>query len=231
MNLIKNSNLRDSIIDPKFDSDLAKKLRARMVSEQIARRGVNDHRILAALLETPRHIFVPHEAIDIAYEDTPLSIGHGQTISQPYIVGYMTELLNPKPEDVILEVGTGTGYQAAVLSKLVSKIYTIERISALAAMANENFAKLGLDNVEVIVCDGYHGLPENSPFNGIIITSAPPEVPSELLKQLADGANLVIPVGENFQRLWVIKRVGEEFMKSPDVAVRFVPMVHGIDEI
>ncbi len=231
MNLIKNSNLRESNIDPKLDSDLAKNLRARMVSEQIARRGINDHRILAALLETPRHIFVPLDAIDVAYEDTPLSIGHGQTISQPYIVGYMTELLNPKPEDVILEVGTGTGYQAAVLSKLVSKVYTIERISALATIANENFAKLGLDNVEVIVSDGYHGLPEKSPFNGIIVTSAPTEVPSELLKQLADGANLVVPVGENFQRLWVIKRVGKEFMKSPDVAVRFVPMVHGIDEV
>ena len=231
MNLIKNNKLRESNIDPKLDSDLTKKLRARMVSEQIARRGVNNHRILAALLETPRHIFVPHDAIDEAYGDTPLSIGYGQTISQPYIVGYMTELLNPKPEDVILEVGTGTGYQAAVLSKLVSKVYTIERISALAAIANENFAKLGLDNIEVIVCDGYHGLPRNSPFNGIIVTSAPPEVPSELLKQLEEGANLVVPVGENFQRLWVIKRVGKEFMKSPDVAVRFVPMVHGIDEV
>ena len=196
-----------------------------MVDDQIVARGVRDPRVLSALRKVPRHRFVPDARRDEAYEDTPLSIGHGQTISQPYIVAAMTELLNVSDGDKVLEIGTGSGYQAAVLAELGAKVYSIEIISSLAERADAILQDLGYGNVHVRVGDGFLGWPEHAPFDAIIVTAAPSEVPQPLIDQLAPGGRLVIPVGGDRQVLKLIQRAKTgELSRRTVFGVRFVPM-------
>jgi protein-L-isoaspartate(D-aspartate) O-methyltransferase len=172
----------------------------------------------------PRHLFVPEAVRDRAYGDHPLAIGGRQTISQPYIVAAMTELLAPEPGDVVLEIGTGSGYQAAVLAKLVKRVYSIEILPELAETAKRTLRENGFDNVEVIVGDGYRGLPEHAPFEGIIVTAAPGHVPPALVDQLAVGGRLVIPVGEWTQDLMLLEKTEQGVTRRSVLPVRFVPM-------
>jgi protein-L-isoaspartate(D-aspartate) O-methyltransferase len=195
-----------------------------MIRDPIEERGVTDPRVLEAMQAVPRHLFVPEALRDVAYGDHPLPIGHGQTISQPYIVAVMTELLDPRPEDTVLEIGTGSGYQAAVLATLVRHVYTIEIVEPLAESARKRLAELGYDNVTVITGDGHRGHPEKSPYDGIIVTAAPERVPQPLLDQLRVGAKLVIPVGAYLQDLEVIERSDSGYETRSVLAVRFVPM-------
>ena len=175
-----------------------KKEREAMVAKQIAKRGVKDAYTLNAMRSVERHLFVPPRYVRSAYEDGPLAIGYGQTISQPYIVGYMTEIIKPKPGQTILEIGTGSGYQAAVLAEIVDKVYTIEIVSELAATASERLRELGYDNVRVISGDGYHGLDDEAPFDAIVVTAASEHIPPSLIKQLKEGGRMIIPVGSPF---------------------------------
>jgi len=201
-----------------------------MVERQIAARGIHDQRLLAAMLEIPRHLFIPPPHDRAAYDDNPLPIGNGQTISQPYIVALMTELLHPKATDIILEIGAGSGYQAAVLSRLVKRLTTIERITTIANLARTNLKSIGIDNVVVIEGDGTLGYPDNAPYDGIIITAATPEVPRPLIAQLADGGTLVAPVGgRDIQDLITLHRQGGSFIQECHGGVRFVPLIgqHG----
>jgi protein-L-isoaspartate(D-aspartate) O-methyltransferase len=199
-------------------------LRERMVATQIEARGVSNPRVLAALRRVPRHRFVPEHQRSSAYEDAPLPIGSGQTISQPYMVAVMTELLEPEPGDRVLEVGTGSGYQAAVLSELVAEVHSIEIVPELAESARRVLAALGRGNVQVITGDGYRGLPDLAPFDGILLTAAPEQVPQPLLDQLAVGAHLVVPVGSWEQELVVYTRTRAGLAKRSLFPVRFVPM-------
>lgn len=200
--------------------------RIAMVRDQIEERGVSDPRVLDAMRTVPRHLFVPKALRNMAYDDRPLPIGYEQTISQPYIVALMTELLEPRPTQKVLEIGTGSGYQAAVLSRLVEHVYTIEIVAPLAARATETLEREGYDNVTVIAGDGYRGLPEQAPFDGIIVTAAPEEVPQPLLDQLRVGGRLVIPVGDTrtYQELELIERTATGFERRKVLPVRFVPM-------
>ena len=199
-------------------------LRNRMVVEQIAARGVSDQRVLAAMRKVPRHEFVPEEYQDMAYRDTPLPIGYGQTISQPYIVAYMTEQLELSPRDTVLEIGTGSGYQAAVLAELAAEVYTIEIIPELAEQAKKTLQRLGYTNVHVRIGDGYKGWPEHAPFDAIILTAAPPKIPQPLLDQLKENGRLIAPVGEDYQELVLIRKHDGEFSRKNLIPVRFVPM-------
>jgi protein-L-isoaspartate(D-aspartate) O-methyltransferase len=201
----------------------------RMVREQIEARGVRDPRVLAALREVPRHRFVPEAWRESAYDDGPLPIGQGQTISQPYIVAVMTEQLRPEPGDRVLEIGTGSGYQAAVLARLVARVYSIEIVPELAERARATLAALGVENVEVVTGDGYRGLPEHAPFDGIVVTAAPPQVPQPLVDQLALGGRLVVPVGSWDQELRVLERTASGIRSETLFPVRFVPFVRGDD--
>ena len=199
-----------------------------MVSEQIIARGVKDARVLAVMREVPRHLFVPSHLANQAYSDGPLPIGADQTISQPYIVALMTELLQPEQDDVVLEIGTGSGYQAAVLSRLAKQVYSIEIVPALAQSAGQRLARLGFSNLTVRTGDGYLGWPELAPFDAIIVTAAPPEIPAALLAQLKRGGRMVLPVGRSgSQNLMVLEksRTSEEIMQRTVIPVRFVPMV------
>jgi len=205
-------------------ADAQRRAREQMVQQQIAARGVRDPRVLQAMRDVPRHLFVPPEMQQHAYQDTPLPIGYGQTISQPYIVGFMTEALKLKPQDRVLEVGTGSGYQAAILSVLVREVYSIEIVEPLATQAAERLKRLGYANVKVRAGDGYQGWPEAAPFDAIIVTAAPDHVPKPLLDQLAPGGRLVIPVGEFFQTLKRIVRTDRGFKTEELLPVRFVPM-------
>ena len=200
-----------------------------MVAGQIEARGVRDPRVLAALREVPRHRFVPESLLEQAYEDRPLPIGEGQTISQPYIVALMTELARPAPEDRALEVGTGSGYQAAVLSRLVREVYTVEILEPLGREAAERLRSLGYKNVTGRVGDGYGGWPEESPFDLILVTAAPERIPPALLLQLATGGRLVVPVGPAgaVQSLQLIEKDQNGKLHTREVLpVRFVPLVH-----
>lgn len=186
-----------------------------------------DARVMEAMRQVPRHEFVPANSQLIAYSNGPLSIGHGQTISQPYIVALMTDLLEPQPGDVILEIGTGSGYQSAILACLVKQVHTTENVSPLITPARERLQRLGYSNVEVHECDGYFGLPELAPFDGIIITAAAPHVPAPLLEQLKPGGRLVIPVGHEYyaQELLVIqKNENGQFSERKVLDVVFVPL-------
>jgi protein-L-isoaspartate(D-aspartate) O-methyltransferase len=204
------------------------KARMKMVQDQIEGRGVKDSRVLQALRNTPRHQFVPSQIEEYAYDDRPLPIGHGQTISQPYIVGLMTELLETRPEHKVLEIGTGSGYQAAVLSLLVQHVFTIEIVPELAKSAKATLTRLGLGNVSVIVGDGYKGLPEQAPFDRILLTAAPPEIPAALIEQLKPGGKLVAPVGTRYQELVVIDKLPDgRIRRRSSIPVMFVPMVPG----
>ncbi len=197
-----------------------------LVDGIVAAQGISDPSVLEALRQVPRHLFVPDAYVGRAYDDRPLPIGYGQTISQPYIVALMTEALDLEAGDKVLEVGTGSGYQAAVLAELVSEVHTIEIIGALAERAAEALARLGYDHVSVRHADGYFGLPEEAPFDAIIVTAAPDHVPPPLRSQLADGAKMVIPVGPvgGYQTLWLVERRGEDYSTSSLGGVVFVPL-------
>jgi protein-L-isoaspartate(D-aspartate) O-methyltransferase len=198
--------------------------RARMVAEQIAARGVRDERVLAALRRVPRHRFVPEAERDEAYQDHPLPIGSGQTISQPYIVAVMSELAEIEPGERVLEIGTGSGYQAAVLAELGAEVHSIEIVPGLAESAGRTLRELHYERVNVIAGDGYRGLPERAPFDAILVTAAPDHVPQPLIDQLAAGGRLVIPVGDAFQELRVLERSAAGVVGSTVFPVMFVPM-------
>ena len=200
--------------------------RERMVDRQIVARGIRDPRVLDAMRLVPRHRLVPAEVARLAYDDRPLSIGHGQTISQPYIVALMTELARVAPGDRVLEIGTGSGYQAAVLAQLAGHVYSIEIVEPLARRAATDLEALGYDNVSVRAGDGYAGWPEHAPFDVIIVTAAPDEVPAPLLEQLKPGGRMVVPVGRAWamQRLKLIEKREDGSVGTRNVApVRFVP--------
>jgi protein-L-isoaspartate(D-aspartate) O-methyltransferase len=199
--------------------------REAMVRNQIEARGVRDSRVLAALRRVPRERFVLPDATALAYRDSPLTIGHGQTISQPYIVAVMSEAAAIEPDDVVLEIGTGSAYQAAVLGELARQVFSIEVIPELATRAAATLKELGYANVTVRLGDGYAGWPEHAPFDAIIVTAAPPEVPPALKSQLKVGGRLVVPVGVGDQELLVIERTADGFSEKRLMAVRFVPMV------
>jgi protein-L-isoaspartate(D-aspartate) O-methyltransferase len=197
-----------------------------MVEYQIRGRGVSDLEVLAAMERVPRHEFVPAQHKNQAYADYPLPIGYGQTISQPYIVALMTELLELQSTDRVLEVGTGSGYQAAILAEIVAEVYTVEIIRPLALDAQERLERLGYHNVWVLHGDGYFGWPEHAPYDAIVVTAAPDHIPSTLLQQLEDGGQLVVPVGPRggYQCLWQITKEGDELKKRNVTGVLFVPL-------
>ncbi|MCC6589994.1 MAG: protein-L-isoaspartate(D-aspartate) O-methyltransferase [Bryobacterales bacterium] len=201
-----------------------------MVDEHIAARGVKHPAVLKAMREIPRHVFVPEQYRSDAYADQPLPIGSGQTISQPYIVALMSEMLRPAPDATVLEVGTGSGYQAAILCKLFKKVYSIELLPELSARAQAAIAEVGLKNIEIRVGDGYKGWPEHAPYDRIMLTAAPAEVPQALIDQLAPGGMLLGPVGDdpNYQRLMIMEKSADgKVTESASYPVRFVPMVKG----
>ena len=200
--------------------------RQRMVEQQLKPRGIKDDRVLAAMARVPREEFVPADERGDAYEDGPLPIGLDQTISQPYIVAFMTEQLRLRPSDRLLEIGTGSGYQAAVLAELVADVYTIEIVEPLAKTAGATLQRLGYKNVHLRVGDGYQGWPEEAPFDAIIVTCAPDKVPQPLVEQLKNDGRMVIPVGERFaQQLYLLEKKNGQLKESATLPVRFVPMV------
>lgn len=196
-----------------------------MVKYQLISRGVQDERVLNAMREVPRHRFVPETEADFACEDYPLPIGEGQTISQPYIVGFMTELLGLKGDEKVLELGTGSGYQAAVLSRLASEVYTIEIIQSLYERSKKIFAELGYKNIHIARRDGYEGWSEAAPFDAIIITFAVPRIPPPLVDQLKEGGVLVAPEGDWYQELIVLRKKDGKIVRERSLPVRFVPML------
>jgi protein-L-isoaspartate(D-aspartate) O-methyltransferase len=198
-----------------------------MVEEQLAApgRNIQNRRVLDAMTTVPRHEFVPRAFWNLAYRDEPLPIGQGQTISEPFIVAFMTEQLDPKPTDRVLEIGTGSGYQAAVLSQLAAEVYTIEIIESLAKRAEATLKRLGYNNVKVLVGDGYQGWPDHAPFDGIIVTCAPDHIPQPLVEQLRNGGRMIIPVGPpDNQQLYVLQKQGTKVEQKAVLPVRFVPM-------
>ncbi|RPI95694.1 MAG: protein-L-isoaspartate(D-aspartate) O-methyltransferase [Spirochaetales bacterium] len=205
-------------------------LRDNMVKKQIESRGVTDKRVLAAMRSVERHRFVPDQQIGAAYEDHPLPIGYGQTISQPYIVALMSELCHLGGNEKVLEIGTGSGYQAAVLSLLAKEVYTIEIVDPLGKASALRLKNLGYSNVSVRVGDGYGGWPEKAPFDVIMLTASPPKIPQSLIDQLADGGLLVAPEGDFNQELVVIEKRGGSIIRRTVTYVRFVPMVRGEKE-
>ncbi len=209
--------------------DRYKMERQQMVKLQIADRGVKDEDVLRVMEKLPRHEFVPPEYLDQAYEDHPLPIGYGQTISQPYMVAVMTELLRVNRDSKVLEIGTGSGYQAAILAELVREVYTIEIVEPLCKQARERLERMGYKNVHVKCGDGYYGWEEYAPYDAIIVTCAPDHVPQPLVNQLADGGRMVIPVGPpgGYQVLWLIERHGAEIESERLMGVAFVPLTGG----
>ena len=197
-----------------------------MVDQQIERRGITDKRVLDAMRKVERHLFVPAHLRNVAYEDKPLPIGHGQTISQPYIVAYMTQAARVGPNDRILEIGTGSGYQAAVLAEIAKEEYTIEILQPLADSARLRLEGMGDKNVKVKLGDGYKGWKEYAPFDAIIVTAAPSEIPEELANQLETGGRMVVPIGLFYQELYLITRTESGFKKEVILPVAFVPMIH-----
>jgi protein-L-isoaspartate(D-aspartate) O-methyltransferase len=230
------SALATALPDSSAAQDAFARQRAEMVAEVAAMaratgaetgRPAFGERVMAAMGQVPRHLLVPPEQVPYAYENRPLPIGHGQTISQPYIVALMTDLLDPKPGDVVLEIGTGSGYQAAILAALVAKVYTIEIVEPVGRRAAEDLRKLGLTNVSTRIGDGYNGWPEAAPFDAIMVTAAAPSVPQPLLDQLKPGGRLVIPVGAQWQtqELLVIDKLADGSTATRrTIPVRFVPL-------
>lgn len=212
--------------------DLYTELRRRMVREQLepVGRGIVDPRVLAAMGRVPRHEFVPEELQKGAYDDNPLPIGNGQTISQPYIVAFMTQALAPQPTDRVLEIGTGSGYQAAVLAELVHEVYTIEIVEPLAQRAEADLQRLGYTNVFVRAGDGYQGWPAAAPFDIIIVTCAPEHVPAPLVAQLREGGRMIVPVGpqNSVQELILLTKRGDLMERQGALPVRFVPMTGAV---
>ena len=198
-----------------------------MVRLQVELRDVRDRRVLSALRRVPRHLFVPLGSRAAAYEDHPISIGHGQTISQPYIVAFMTEALQLRGPERVLEIGTGSGYQTAILAELCAEVFSVERIPELADRARGVLAELGYDNVSVRTGDGSEGWPEKAPFDAIIVTAAAPEVPAALRDQMADNGLLVVPVGDirGTQELVIARRIGASYSIRASIGCRFVPLL------
>ena len=202
------------------------KLRHLMVEDQLRARGIKDERVLAAMESVPRHLFVDEHLQDNAYDDSALSIGEGQTISQPYMVAVMTELLELKGDEKVLEIGTGSGYQSAILSMLASEVFTVERIQALASRASRLLKEQNCTNVHVIVSDGTLGLPEHSPYDGIIVTAAAPHIPQQYIEQLNVDGRLVIPVGSRFsQILYKITKTPSGINSIMSTSCVFVPLI------
>jgi len=211
---------------PALSDATFRRSRLDMVEQTIRARDVRDPRVLEAMRWAPRHEFVPRAIRRFSYVDEPLEIGQGQTISQPYIVALMTELLRPKPDDRVLEIGTGSGYQAAVLALLVKEVYTIEIVPELAKRAEADLKRLGYENVHVLCGDGYRGWPDKAPFDGVIVTAAPETIPQPLVDQLKTGGRLVLPVGPLYaQELVVINKTERGPFRETVIPVRFVPMV------
>ena len=211
-------------VDDAQAEDPTRGARTRMVEEQIAARGVRDERVLAAMRRVPRHRLVPEEQQAFAYQDRPLPIGHGQTISQPFVVGFMTAALDLDGSERVLEIGTGSGYQAALLAELAQHVYSIEIVAPLAARARHALAELGYENVSVRAGDGYQGWPEEAPFDAIIVTAAPDHVPEPLIEQLASGGRMIVPVGSGAQELVLLTRTSAGVARERVLPVRFVPM-------
>jgi protein-L-isoaspartate(D-aspartate) O-methyltransferase len=204
--------------------------RDEMVDYQIASRGVKDEQVLEAMRKVPRELFVREVDLGLAFFDGPLSIGYGQTISQPYIVAYMTEMLSLVSDDRVLEIGTGSGYQTAVLAEIAKEVYTIEIIDELSLGAQEKLRDLGYENVFFRIGDGSEGWPEKAPFDAIMITAAPATMPERLMDQLADRGRMVVPVGRFEQYLELIVRKGDEIKRDRLIGVRFVPMTGRIQK-
>ena len=205
--------------------------RQRMVAQQLKPRGIKDERVLAAMTKVPREEFIPLDARADAYEDGPLPIGYDQTISQPYVVAFMTEQLRPKQNDRVLEIGSGSGYQAAILAELMAEVYTVEIVPPLGKTAEATLQRLGYKNVHIKVGDGYKGWPEEAPFDAIIVTCAPEKVPQPLVDQLEEGGRMVIPVGERFaQQLHLFEKKNGQLKESVTLPVRFVPMLRSKEE-
>lgn len=202
--------------------------RNQMVNDQLLKRGIRSEQVINAMREVPRHLFVPSDLCDRAYEDRPLPIGFNQTISQPYIVAYMTEQLDVQPTEKVLEIGTGSGYQAAILSQLALQVNTIEIIDSLAHRSKRIVEQLGYTNIHIRAGDGFKGWPEQAPFDKIIVTAAPEEIPQTLVDQLRVGGRMIIPVGPvgETQYLQVVTKTEKGSKKSTKLAVRFVPMIH-----
>lgn len=197
-----------------------------MVRQQIARRGVDNPLVLNAMRKVPRHLFVPKEYQGRAYEDSPLPIGAGQTISQPYIVAYMTQLLQPEPDDRVLEIGVGSGYQTAILAEIVDEVVGLERVASLASSAAERLAALGYQRATIIAGDGTLGYPEHAPYNGILVAAAGPRIPPPLIEQLALNGKLIIPVGSSDSQLIKVVEKTPDGVKVSDLTpVRFVPLI------
>ncbi len=218
-----------SPIEPSPTADQFTAARLEMVQDQLTTRGVTDTLVLAAMRKVPRHEFIPAEAIPLAYADQPLPIGYGQTISQPFIVGLMTQLLNLKRGDKVLEVGTGSGYQAAVLAELTEQVWTVEIVPELAESAAARLTRLGYTHVAVRNADGYNGWEEQAPFDAVIVTAAPDHVPPPLIRQLKEGGRLVIPVGPpgGIQTLWRISKRNGQVTSENITGVIFVPLTRG----
>ncbi|RME06375.1 MAG: protein-L-isoaspartate(D-aspartate) O-methyltransferase [Anaerolineae bacterium] len=211
---------------PTITPDEFSAARQQMVAEQIVARGVKDPLVLQAMRTVPRHAFVPHDVIEQAYDDHPLPIGYGQTISQPYIVALMSELLALQPGDKVLEIGTGSGYQAAVLAEMGMDVYTVEIIPELAETARQRLDDLGYTQVHTLTADGYFGWQEHAPYDAIIVTAAPDHLPQPLLSQLKEGGRMVIPIGPigAVQTLWLIEKRAGEVLASNQGPVLFVPL-------
>jgi protein-L-isoaspartate(D-aspartate) O-methyltransferase len=208
-----------------FQAELTQQ-RAEMVDAQLRRRGIRDERVLRAMEIVPRHEFVPWQLQREAYQDSPVPIGEGQTISQPYIVAHMLEALRLSPEDRVLEVGTGTGYEAAVISRIVQEVYTIERFASLAESAKKTFDRLGYTNIHVVIGDGSRGYANAAPYDAIIVAAAAPRVPDVLVEQLKDGGRAIVPVGEaDLQQLSLVSKNDGSIQRKTLDACRFVPLV------
>lgn len=206
--------------------------REEMVRRQLITRGIREPRVLLAMRTVPRHAFVPAAQRHLAYEDYPLPIGHGQTISQPYIVAYMTEKLQLQGDERVLEIGTGSAYQAAILAELADSVYSIEIVEPLCQKAASRLDSLGYSHARVRCGDGYNGWPEAAPFDAIVITAAPPQIPQPLLDQMAVGGRLIAPVGEAFQELILVKKISEsQYKQERLLPVRFVPMTGKAEQI
>ena len=213
-------------------TDQYKFQREEMVETQIAQRGIKDKLVLEAMKKVPRHLLVPEKIRKYAYDDMPLPIGEGQTISQPYIVALMTELIKPNKNMKVLEIGTGSGYQAAVLAEIVRGVYTIEIFQALGLRAERDLNSLGYKNIHVRIGDGYKGWPEEAPFDAIIVTAAPPEIPQPLIDQLAEGGRMIIPVGDEgkVQQLILGEKSKGKFRTRFISSVRFVPFLRDFEK-
>jgi protein-L-isoaspartate(D-aspartate) O-methyltransferase len=208
-----------------FQEDSFKKKREELVEQHIMQRGIKDQAVIRSMKNVKRHLFVPENNVSNAYADRPLPIGYGQTISQPFIVAYMTEVINPKPEYKVLEIGTGSGYQAAVLAEIVKEVYTIEIIPELGNAAAARLKKLGYNNINVKVSDGYFGWKEHGPYDAIIVTAAAEFIPPPLIEQLKEGGKIVIPIGSPFmnQTLMLIEKKGKKITTKSLMPVVFVP--------